>query len=51
MILTPLLKLPNIVGNLGQIIVATGFERIPKKHKIAKSGHTAGVSTPMYIPL
>ena len=26
MILTPLPKLPNNVGNLGKIIVATGFE-------------------------
>ena len=30
MILTPLQKLPNNVGNLGKIIVATGFELLPK---------------------
>ena len=40
MILTPLQKLPNNVGNLGKIIVATGFEWLPKLQKIAQSGHT-----------
>ena len=41
MILTPLLKLPNNEGDLGNwVIVATGFECLPKKQKIAKSGHT-----------
>ena len=40
MILTPLQKLPNNVGNLGKIIVATGFEWLPKVQKIAQSGHT-----------
>ena len=40
MILTPLPKLPNNVGNLGKIIVATGFEWLPKVQKIALSGHT-----------
>ena len=29
-ILTPLQKLPNNVGDLGKIIVATGFEKLPK---------------------
>ena len=29
-ILTPLQKLPTTVGNLGKIIVATGFEKLPK---------------------
>ena len=41
MILTPLQKLPNNVGKLGEIIVATGFEWLPKKQKITQSGHTA----------
>ena len=41
MILTTLQKLPNNVGNLGKIIVATSFEWLPKVQKIAKSGHTA----------
>ena len=33
MILTPLQKLPNNVGNLCKIIVPTGFEWLPKKQK------------------
>ena len=40
MLLIHLQKLPNNVGNLGKIIVATGFECLPKKQKIAQSGHT-----------
>ena len=40
MILTPLQKLPNNVGNLGKIIIATGFEWLPKVQKIAESGHS-----------
>ena len=42
MILTPLQKLPNNVGNLSKIIVATGFEWLPKVQKIVNTGHTAG---------
>ena len=38
MILTPLQKLANNVGDLGKIIVATSFEWLPKVQKIAKSG-------------
>ena len=41
MILTPLQKLPSNVGILGKIIVATGFEWLPKMQKITQSGHTA----------
>ena len=40
MSLTPLQKLPSNVGDLGQIIVATGLEWLPKVQKIAQSGHT-----------
>ena len=40
MILTPLQKLHNNVGDLGKIFVATGFEWLPKVQKIAQSGHT-----------
>ena len=29
-ILTPLQKLPKNVWNLGKLIVATGFEKLPK---------------------
>ena len=45
MILGPLRKLANNVGNLGKIIVATGFEWLPKVQKIAQSGHTVWVAT------
>ena len=38
MILTPLRKLPKL-------IVATGFEWLPKVQKIAQSGHTVGYTT------
>ena len=41
MISTHLQKLPNNVGDLGKIIVAIGFEWLPKVQKIAQSGHTA----------
>ena len=37
---TPLQKLPNNVGNLCKIIVAQGFELLPKVQKIIQSGHT-----------
>ena len=40
MIMTPFQKLPNIVGDLGKISVATGFEWLPKVQKITQSGHT-----------
>ena len=29
-IFTPLQKLPRNMGNLGKLIVATGFEKLPK---------------------
>ena len=32
-ILTPLQKLPKNVGDLGKLIVATGFEKLPKSNK------------------
>ena len=40
MILTPLRKLPNNVGDLGKMIVADTFECLLKKQKIAQSGHS-----------
>ena len=43
MILTPLQKLPNNVGDLGKLIVLKGFKKLPKVQKIAKSGHTGSV--------
>ena len=30
--LTPLQKLPKNVGDLGKLIVAKGFEKLPKVH-------------------
>ena len=45
MILTPLQKLPTNVGNLGKIIDAISFECLPKKQKIAQSGHTDSKSS------
>ena len=36
-ILTPLQKLPNNVGNLGKIIVATGFEWLPNLVTLMKA--------------
>ena len=40
-VLTPLQKLPQNVGDLGKLIVATAFEKSPKVQLIAHSGHTA----------
>ena len=40
MILTPLQKLPKNVRDLGKLIVAKGFKKLPKVQKIAQSGHT-----------
>ena len=40
MILTPLQKLNNNLVDLGKIIVAPGFEWLPKVQKITQSGHT-----------
>ena len=39
-ILTPVQKLPNNVDDLGKIIFATSFEKLPIVQKIAQSGHT-----------
>ena len=47
-------KLPKNVGDLGKLIVATGFEWLPKVQKIAQSGHTGPyTSDPVYhlLPL
>ena len=38
-ILAPLQKLPNNVGDLGKIILATIFKWLPKVQKIAQSGY------------
>ena len=47
-ILAPLEKLPKNVGDLGKLIVAKGFKKLPKVQKIANSGHTAQDS-PTYL--
>ena len=39
-ILAPLQKLLKNVGDLGKIIVANGFENLPKVQLIAQSGHS-----------
>ena len=39
-ILRPLQNLPRNVGDLGKLIAAKGFKKLPKVQKIAKSGHT-----------
>ena len=51
MILAPLQKFTNNVGSLGKIIVATGFEWLPKVQKIAHSGHTAPALLPWLVKL
>ena len=33
-ILTPLQKLPKNAGDLGKLIIATGFEKLPKLNKL-----------------
>ena len=40
MILTLLQKSPSNAGDLGNIIVDTGFEWLPKVQKTAQSDHT-----------
>ena len=39
-ILSHLQNLPKNVGDLGKLIVAKGFKKLPKVQKIAQSGHT-----------
>ena len=51
MILTTLQKLHNNVGELGKIIVATGFEQLPKVQKFAQSGHTDRILPPHFLTL
>ena len=33
-------KMPKNVGDLGKLIVAKGYKKLPKVQKIAQSGHT-----------
>ena len=32
--------MPKNVGDLGKLIIAKGFKKLPKVQKIAQSGHT-----------
>ena len=41
MILAHLQNLPKNVVDLGKLVAAKGFKKLPKVQKIAKSGHTA----------
>ena len=43
MILTPLQKLTKNGEDLGKLIVAKGFKKLPKVQNIAQSGHTGGI--------
>ena len=51
MILTPLLKLPKNVEDLGKLIVAKGLKKLPKVKKIAQCGHTDHVHLLDVLPL
>ena len=44
MMLTPLQKLPKNVGDMGKLIVAKGYKKLPQVQYIAQSGHTATIS-------
>ena len=46
--LTPLQKLLKNVGDLGKLIVAKGFKKLPKVQKIAQSGHTVWCQCDMF---
>ena len=49
-ILTPLQKLPKNMEDLGNLIVAKGFKKLPKIQKIAQSGHTEPELTRVDLP-
>ena len=50
MILTPLQKLSNNVGNLGKIIVATCFEWLPKVKKSPNVVTLLGIEIDLNTP-
>ena len=43
--LTPLQKLHKNVGDLGKLIAAKGFKKLPKVQQMAQSSHTGLTST------
>ena len=51
MTLIHLQKLPKNVRDLGKLIVANGFKKLPKVQKIAKSGHTDRWATWTFVLL
>ena len=38
-----------MLGDLGKLIVAKGFKKLPKVKKIARSGHTDHNSPPLFL--
>ena len=48
-ILTPLQKLPKNVRDLGKLIGAKDFKKLPKVQKIARSGHTGNYLLVVWI--
>ena len=44
-------ELPKNVGDLGKLIVAKAFKKLPKVQKIAKSGHTGWEAKDRYYDL
>ena len=44
-------KIAKNVGNLGKIIIATGFKKLPKVQEIAQSGHTSLLAYDSTSPL
>ena len=47
--LKPFQKLPKNVRDLGKLIFAEGFKKLPKVQKIAQSGDTGWVTQPSTI--
>ena len=47
-ILTTLQKLPKYVGDLGKLIAAKGFKKLPKVQQIAQTGHTGHICLSVY---
>ena len=41
--------MPKNVGDLGKIIVAKGFKKLPKVQKFARSGHTDGYTILKFV--
>ena len=49
-ILTPLQKLSENVGDLGKLIVAKCFEKLPKVQYVAQSGRTGHIIGRRFVP-